>query len=409
MATTPTPVELTNAQARRIALGAQGFAERRPTGAVDRRHGRRLLDRVGVVQIDSVNVVVRSQELPLFARLGHHRRDLIPRLTEAGDLFEYWAHEASHVPVALHPLLRWRMAGAHDGRGTWGGVAAIACDSRRSWPPCSPRWPSGAHHHLDDRGRRRARRGHVGLEPGQAGTRVPVLERAGHGPPGRELRALVRPPRADAPGRRPRPAHARPARRQARPARARRPQPRGGHGARPRRLLPAQRARVPGAAGRPRRRRAPGAGRGAGLEGPRLPPPRRPSAQRPRPSAPVAVRLAGVGSDRTERIWGFRYRIEIYTPAAQRVHGYYVLPFLLDGDLVARVDLKADRAASTLLVRGAFAEARVHDDPAQLGRVAEELAGELGELARFLGLDGVEVAPNGDLAPALAATVADHP
>ena len=113
--------------------------------------------------------------------------------------------------------------------------------------------------------------------------------------------------------------------------------------------------------------------------------------------------------DRTERIWGFRYRIEIYTPAAQRVHGYYVLPFLLDGDLVARVDLKADRAASTLLVRGAFAEARVHDDPAQLGRVAEELAGELGELARFLALDGVEVVPHGDLAPALAATGADHP
>ncbi|MCB0972494.1 MAG: winged helix DNA-binding domain-containing protein, partial [Acidimicrobiales bacterium] len=124
----PAPVEMSNDQARRVALGAQGFAEPRPTGAVDRRHGRKLLDRVGVVQIDSVNVVCRSQELPLFARLGHHRRDLIPNLTAAGDLFEYWAHEASHVPAALHPLLRWRMAEAKDGIGTWGAVAAIARD-----------------------------------------------------------------------------------------------------------------------------------------------------------------------------------------------------------------------------------------------------------------------------------------
>ena len=70
-------------QARRIALGAQGFGDPRPTGRVDRRHARRVLARVGLLQIDSVNVVVRSQELPLFARLGSHRRDLVPQLTEA--------------------------------------------------------------------------------------------------------------------------------------------------------------------------------------------------------------------------------------------------------------------------------------------------------------------------------------
>ncbi|MFN8016580.1 MAG: crosslink repair DNA glycosylase YcaQ family protein [Acidimicrobiales bacterium] len=108
---------------------------------------------------------------------------------------------------------------------------------------------------------------------------------------------------------------------------------------------------------------------------------------------------------RTERLWGFRYRIEIYTPAPKRVHGYYVLPFLLDGHLVARVDLKADRKAGALLVQGAFAEDHVLEDAARTARVAEELAAELRSLAAFLGLDGVEVRPNGDLAPALASAV----
>src|SRR6478752_10625840 len=111
-------MELSLARARRLALAAQGFTDPRPKGAVDRRHGRKVFDRVGLIQIDSVNVLVRSQELPLFARLGDHRRDLIPSMTAAGDVFEYWAHEASHLPVAVQPLLRWRMDDALAGRGT---------------------------------------------------------------------------------------------------------------------------------------------------------------------------------------------------------------------------------------------------------------------------------------------------
>src|SRR5215212_7649351 len=83
-----------------------------PAGKVDRQHVRRVLARVGLIQIDSVNVIVRSQELPLFARLGPHRRDLLPAMVDDGELFEYWGHEASLLPVELFPLLRWRMEAA---------------------------------------------------------------------------------------------------------------------------------------------------------------------------------------------------------------------------------------------------------------------------------------------------------
>ncbi|HEV7758942.1 MAG TPA: crosslink repair DNA glycosylase YcaQ family protein, partial [Acidimicrobiales bacterium] len=121
----PVPETLSRAQARRIALAAQGFTEPRlglEGKRVDRRHVHRVLGRVDLVQIDSVNVCVRSQEMPLFSRLGPHPRDLWHRMGEAKEVFEYWAHEASLLPVDHWPLLRWSM---ETGR-MWSGPRDLA-------------------------------------------------------------------------------------------------------------------------------------------------------------------------------------------------------------------------------------------------------------------------------------------
>jgi uncharacterized protein len=101
---------LTLGRARRLALGAQGLASARPGGRVDRRHVRGVFARTGLLQLDSVNVLVRAQEMPLFTRLGPHARALLPRMVADAELFEYWGHEASLIPVEFQPLLRWRMA-----------------------------------------------------------------------------------------------------------------------------------------------------------------------------------------------------------------------------------------------------------------------------------------------------------
>jgi len=399
----PEPVRLSDDQARRIALGAQGFAERRPTGAIDRRHGRKVLDRVGVIQIDSVNVLCRSQELPLFARLGHHRRDLIPTMTERRDLFEYWAHEASHVPVDLQPLLRWRMDDARRGENMWGGIARIRTED--------PRLVARVLDQVRDEGALT-----VGMihDPGERGTgmwaRTPgkvAMEylfwsgqvTARRGPnferwydlPERVLPADV----LDRPTPSPRDA-----KKELLVVAAR------SHGVGTARDL-VDYFRLNGPECRPLLAELTDEGRllPAAVRGWRHPAYLHPDARRPNNPRGRAL-LSPFDSlvwerDRTERLFGFRYRIEIYVPKHQRVHGYYVLPFLLDGALVARVDLKSDRARGVLLVQAAWAEDGIEEE-----RVSAELAAELGELAAFLGLDGVEVTGRGDLAAPLAAALA---
>ena len=124
--------KLTAGEARRIALAAQGFATPRPEGPVGKRQLLKVIDRLGAVQIDSVNVVSRAHYLPAFSRLGAYPRALLEEVAwgKKRPLFEYWAHEASLLPLSAQPLLRWRMQDAHDGVGVWKGVARFLRERR---------------------------------------------------------------------------------------------------------------------------------------------------------------------------------------------------------------------------------------------------------------------------------------
>jgi uncharacterized protein YcaQ len=391
---------LSAAAARRIALAAQGFADPRPTGRIDRRHGRRLFQHVGLVQIDSVNVLVRSQELPVFARLGPHRRDLLPAMLDEHELFEYWGHMASLIPIEHQPLFRWQMEAARRGERMWESVARLARDR--------PEYIEAVYDEVKERGPLRASElsepgpkrkapwwswedGKRALEylfwTGQlSARRLANFERA------YDLTERVLPGWVLA-----------------------LPTPTEAEG---RRELLALAGRALGVATAPDlcdyyRLNIPKskaalaelveAGRlvPVEVEGWNRPAYLDPAARRPRDVDARAL-LSPFDSlvwdrARTERLFGFRYRIEIYTPAPKRVYGYYVLPFLLGSDLVARVDLKSDRKASALLVPAAWREPGVPDD-----EVAEELMAELRQLATWLRLDRVVIGERGDLSAPLA-------
>ncbi len=404
----PLELKLSLARARRIALAAQGFGRPRPVRPPSTNQIAALISRLGVLQLDSVNVFSRAHYMPVFSRLGPYDRDRLDRLAGHGNgsidrrLIEYWAHEASLIPIELHPLFRWRMNNVD--REAWGSIARIiheqpelvsetlalvaaqgpirARDTGAVRPP--PReghmwnWHEGkvALEHLFFTGQVAAAR-RVNFER-LYDTIDRVLPT--------EILTLPTPSEADA---------QRQLVRIAAQALGIATEPDLG-----------DYFRLPRAASKLRVQELVSTGELLPVSVTGWPAPAYlwPEARRPQRIQARAL-LSPFDSliwfrPRTERLFAFRYRIEIYTPAAKRVHGYYVLPFLLGERLVARVDLKSDRQRGVLLVQGAFAEPGV--DPEH---VATELMAELRLVAGWLGLDDVEVMPRGDLAAHLSAAL----
>jgi uncharacterized protein YcaQ len=376
-------------EARRIALAAQGLARPRPTRPVMVADVVQVARALGLLQIDSVNVLVRAHYLPLYSRLGPYAHELLDQSAYAGRrrrLFEYWGHETSLIPVETQPLLRWRMERARRGEGVWRGVARFgrehpeACASVLD--EVRTRGPLGI---SDFTGGKRRKGGWWGWSEGKvalewlfwAGEVSTHSRRRFERVYDLTERVL---PRAVVDAATPEPAAAQ----------------RG-------LLRVASRAlgiaterdlrdyfRLPVADAKARIRELVEAGGllPVAVEGWRQPAYLDPAARLPR-HAEARTLLSPFDSrvwerDRTERLFDFHYRLEIYTPAHKRRHGYYVLPFLLGDRLVARVDLKADRA------RGALRVLRTHcEEGVAPADVAGPLRDELRLLADWLGLERV--------------------
>ena len=396
--------QISAAQARRIAIAAQGLTDLRPRGAARRQHVRRLFDRLGVVQIDSVNVLARTHYLPAFSRLGAYDREHLEAEAwgRKPSLFEYWGHECSLMPLELQPLLRWRMARAEAGDGTWAHLAQFGRERRgyiddilaeierrgpvtggdfAQGPRGQPGWWSWSE------GKRalewlfwagcittKTRRGFERvydltervLPAAITATPTPseedahrallrIAARAMGVATEADLRDYFRMPLAET------------------------------------------RARVAELVetGDLAPVAVEGWGRQAYLH---------PEAKFPRRIDTTAL-LSPFDNliwarERTERLFGCKVRLEIYTPAHKREHGYYVLPLLQGERITARVDLKSDRAAGRLLVQAA------HLEPGErAAKVVPALAGELASMADWLGLGEVAINGKGGLAKDLAEAI----
>ncbi|MBU0582285.1 MAG: winged helix-turn-helix domain-containing protein [Alphaproteobacteria bacterium] len=385
---------------RRIALAAQGFGEARPTGEINRRHLNRVLSRLGLLQIDSVSAVVRAHYMPLFSRLGPYPMAVLDdaAIGRKRRLFEYWAHEASFLPVETWPLMQWRMQRAAGNEGIYGGLARFGRERASLIEEI--------YRHVADRGPMAA--SEIDGAKGSGGWwgwsdekhafewlfwagRITTHSRRGF------QRLYDLPERViprdifDAPVPAPADAH--------------------------RELLRIS-ARALGIAThsdlRDYFRLSPADMKGrleelveegellpVAVRGWKQPAYLHKDARLPRrirarallaPFDPLVFERS-----RAERLFDFRYRIEIYTPAEKRQYGYYVLPFLLGDTIVARADVKADRPAGVLRVLATYAE------PGAPPETAAEMLEEFRLMQAWLGLERMEVVPKGDLGPALAA------
>jgi uncharacterized protein YcaQ len=403
------PETLSVAQARRVTLAAQGFTDPAPGGATDVRHLRRVLRRLHLIQMDSVNVLQRAHFMPLYSRLGPYPPELLDRAAyrDPRELFEFWGHEASLINVELQPLFRWRMADA--GRFAWGSIRRVIEEQPDlvAWvrDEVRDRGPLTAAEVEQDVPRKKDNWGwnwsstKIALEYLFYCGEVTAADRTTSFARRYDLTERVLPRRVvEAPT----------------------PDPRDAF-----RALVALAARTLGVAAEPELRdyfRLPVEGfkqavaelvedrvllpvTVRGWKGPtylhheaRLP--RRVSAATlVSPFDPLIWERG-----RTERLFDLNYRIEIYVPAAQRLYGYYVLPFLLGDTFVARVDLKADRKAGVLRIPAAWLEPAADQE-----ETAAALAAELGRLAGWLGLGAIAAPERGDLAGPLAAALKAGP
>ncbi len=400
---TTSAASLSRAQARRIALAAQGFLDA-PHSPPTLRTLDRTVRRTGVLQVDSVNVLQRAHYMPLYSRMGPYDADLLTRAASGRAqrrLIEYWAHVQAFMPVELWPAMRFRRDHFRSVRGKWwNGVSDAAAAELVARITAAGR-PMTARDL--DTGAPRSKE-HWGWNWSEARQGLDMLYSCGDvAIAGRtsqfevlyDLPERVLPDRVLA--------MADLALDEQILALVRRAAL--SHGVATARCLkdyfrlhidqvrPAIATLVESGELQP-----------VTIEGWKRPAYLHRDARRPRavtarallsPFDPVVWER-----ERTQAIFDFRYRIEIYTPKEKRVHGYYVLPFLLRDEIVARVDLKADRAGGVLLVRGAYAEDGAPPD------TAHELAAELRRLAGWLGLDDVRVEGRGDLAAELSGVLA---
>ena len=391
---------ISRAAARRIALAAQGFGESRPTGEINRRHLNRLLSRLGLLQIDSVSAVVRAHYMPLFSRLGPYPMSVLDdaAIGRKRRLFEYWAHEASFLPVETWPLMRWRMERAANNEGIYGALAKFGRERAALIDEI--------YRHVADRGPIAA--SDIEGAKGSGGWwgwseekhafewlfwagRITTHSRRGF------QRLYDLPERIipkdifETPSMAPADAH----RELLRISASALGIATYGDLRDYFRLTPADMK------GRLEELVEEGELLPVEVRGWKQPAFLYRGARLPRkiharallaPFDPLVFERS-----RAERLFDFRYRIEIYTPAAKRQYGYYVLPFLLGDTIVARADVKADRPAGVLRVLATYAE------PGAPPETAVELLEEFRLMQAWLGLERVEIVPAGDLGPALAA------